>query len=50
MTQEERIAEIRKLVEQIQRAVARGKLSFSAELDRRIREQIKRQQEVEIER
>ena len=50
MTQEEQRAEIRKLVEQIQRAVTRGKLSFGAELDRRIREQIKRQQEVKIER
>jgi hypothetical protein len=50
MTDEEQRAEIRKLVEQIQKAVARGKLSYGAELDRRIREQIKRQQELGIER
>jgi hypothetical protein len=30
--------------------VANGRLSFGAELDRRIREQVKRQQGVEIER
>jgi hypothetical protein len=50
VTQEKQRAEIRKLVEAVQRAVARGKLSFGVELDRRIREQVKRQQEVEIER
>jgi hypothetical protein len=50
VTQEQQRAEIRKMVEQIQRAVARGKLSFGAELDRRIREQVRRKQEVEIER
>ena len=50
MTEEQHRAEIRKLVEQIQKAVAVGKLSFGAELDRRIREPIKRRQEVEIER
>jgi hypothetical protein len=50
MTDEEQRAEIRKLVEQIQKAVARGKLSYGAELDRRIREQIKRQQELGLER
>jgi len=32
-------AEIRKLVEQVQRAVRAGTISFSPELDRRIREQ-----------
>ena len=50
MTDEQRRAEIRKLVEQIQKAVAADKFSFCVELDRRIREQVKRQQEVEIER
>jgi hypothetical protein len=50
MTDEQRRAEIRKLVEQIQKAVAADKFSFGVELDRRIREQVKRQQEVEIER
>jgi hypothetical protein len=50
VTEEQHRAEIRKLVEQVQRAVALGKFSFGAELDRRIREQVKRQQEVEIER
>ena len=50
MTDEQRTAEIRKLVEQIQKAVANRKLSLGPELDRRIREQVKQQQEVEIER
>jgi hypothetical protein len=50
MTDEQRRAEIRKLVEQIQQAVATRNLSFGPDLDRRIREQVKRQQEVEIER
>jgi hypothetical protein len=50
VTKEQQRAEIRKPVEQIQKAVAVGKLSFGVELDRRIREQVKRQQEVEIER
>jgi hypothetical protein len=50
MSDEQHRAEIKKLVEEIQRAVAAGRLSFSAELDRRIREQVKRQQEVGIER
>ena len=50
MTDEKRRAEIRKLVEQIQKAVVSRKVSFGPELDRRIREQVKRQQEVEIER
>jgi len=50
MTDKQQRAEIRKLVEQIQKAVAARKLSFGAELDRRIREQVKRHQEGEIER
>jgi hypothetical protein len=50
VTEEEKRPEIRKFVEAVQRAVKAGKLSFGPELDRRIREQIKRQQEVEIER
>ena len=32
-------AEIRKLVQEVQRAVRAGKISFSPQLDRRIREQ-----------
>jgi hypothetical protein len=50
MTDEQQRAEIRKLVEAVQRAVVRGKLSFGAELDRRILEQAKQQEQVEIER
>jgi hypothetical protein len=50
---EKRRAEIRKLVEQIQRAVSTGRVRFTPELDRRIREQIRqteRSQELEAER
>ena len=46
-------AEIQKLVEQIQRAVSTGRIRFTPELDRRIREQIRqteRSQELEAER
>jgi hypothetical protein len=37
-----RRAEIRKLVEEVQQAVASGRLRFGAELDRRILEQYRR--------
>ena len=37
-----RRAEIRKLVEEVQRAVARGQLRFGAALDRRILEQYRK--------
>jgi hypothetical protein len=50
---EKQRAEIRKLVEQIQRAVSTGRVRFTTELDRRIREQIRqteRSQELEAER
>ena len=50
MNEEQHRAEIRKLVEQIQKAVTAGKLSFGVELDRRIREELKREEQVEIER
>jgi hypothetical protein len=50
MSDEQRRGEIRKLVEAVQRAVRVGKVSFGAELDRRIREQVKRREQVEIER
>ena len=46
-------AEIQKLVEQIQRAVSTGRIRFTPELDRRIREQIRqteRSQEQGVER
>jgi hypothetical protein len=32
-------AEIRKLIEKVQRAIAEGRITFNPELDRRIREQ-----------
>jgi len=38
-------AEIRKLVEKVQRAVATGYIKFDPELNRRIREQFQRQPE-----
>lgn len=50
---EQQRAEIRKLVEQIQRAVSTGRIRFTPELDRRIREQIRqteRSQEQGVER
>jgi hypothetical protein len=35
-------AEIRKLIEKVQRAVAEGRIKFSPELDYRIRQQLER--------
>jgi len=50
-TPERQRAEIRKLVDQLQRAVRDGRVGFSPELDYRIREQLRRnEQEKGIER
>lgn len=39
MSSEQQMAEIRRLMQQVQKAVSRGQMTFTPEMDRRIRAQ-----------